>query len=83
MKYVRKYRTRASNNRGYYYFFILSDVGLSLMFGGIPLKSRGYDLSAVIIQERLLLERVRYVCTYLGSQPGSLLTALCTTVSLA
>ena len=37
-----KYRTRASNNRGYYYFFILSHVGFSLMFGGIPLKSRGY-----------------------------------------
>ena len=36
------YRTHASNNRGYYYFFILSHVGFSLMFGGIPLKSRGY-----------------------------------------
>ena len=32
------YRTRAINNRGFYYFFILSQVGLSLMIGGIPLK---------------------------------------------
>ena len=36
------YRTRASNNRGYYYFFILSHVGFSLMFGGFSLKSLGY-----------------------------------------
>ena len=53
------YRTRASNNRGYYYFFVLSHIGFSLIFVGIPLKSRGYYSSAVIIKERLLLARVR------------------------
>ena len=32
------YRTRTIINRSFYYFFILSQVGLSLMIGGIPLK---------------------------------------------
>ena len=34
------------------------------MFGDIPLKSRGYYSSAVIIQERLLLACVRYVTSH-------------------
>ena len=29
---------RDINNRDFYYFFILSHVGFSLMIGGIPLK---------------------------------------------
>ena len=40
--YFLSYRTRASNNRGFYYFFILLHVGFSLMFGGISLKSCGH-----------------------------------------
>ena len=32
------YHTRPIINRSFYYFFILSQVGLSLMIGGIPLK---------------------------------------------
>ena len=56
-----RYRTRASNNRGFYYFFILPHVGFSLMFGGIPLKSRSYYSSVVIIQERLLLAGIQYI----------------------
>ena len=36
------YRTRAIINRGYYFFSLFCDVGFSLMFGGIPLKLRGY-----------------------------------------
>ena len=34
----KQYRTRDINNRGFYYLFILSHVGFSLMIGGIPLK---------------------------------------------
>ena len=36
------YRTRAIITRGYYFFSLFCDVGFSLMFGGIPLKLRGY-----------------------------------------
>ena len=36
------YRTCAIINRGYYFFSLFCDVGFSLMFGGIPLKLRGY-----------------------------------------
>ena len=56
--------TRAINNRGFYYFFILSHVGFSLMIGGIPLKLLkmcGYKTRAVITRERLLMARVRYL----------------------
>ena len=34
--------TRTIINRGYYFFSLFCDVGFSLMFGGIPLKLRGY-----------------------------------------
>ena len=61
---LRTYRTHASNNRGYNFFFIVSHVGFSLMFGGIPLKSRGYKTRAVIATERLLLACVRYILTF-------------------
>ena len=57
------YRTRAINNRGFYYFFILSHVGFSLMIGGIPLKLLkicSYKTRAVITRERLLMALVRY-----------------------
>ena len=33
------YRTCATSNRGYYYFFLNPHVGFSLMIGGIPLKN--------------------------------------------
>ena len=36
------YRTRAIINRSYYFFSLFCDAGFSLMFGGIPLKLRGY-----------------------------------------
>ena len=38
----KRYRTLAIYSRVFYYFFIFSHVGFSLIFGGIPLKSRGY-----------------------------------------
>lgn len=34
-----KYRTRATNNRGYYYFFLNTHAGFSLMNDSIPLKN--------------------------------------------
>ena len=37
-----KMSTRTIINRGYYFFSSFCDVGFSLMFGGIPLKLRGY-----------------------------------------
>ena len=39
---VSRYRTRTIINRGYYFFSLFCDVGFSFMFGGIPLKLRGY-----------------------------------------
>ena len=45
--YLLTYRTLAIINRGFYYFSVFSNVGFSLMFGGIPLKL------AVTKQERL------------------------------
>ena len=36
------YRNRTIINRGYYFFSLFYDIGFSLMFGGIPLKLRGY-----------------------------------------
>ena len=39
---LKDYRTCAIINRGYYFFSLFCDFGFSLMFDGIPLKSRGY-----------------------------------------
>ena len=52
----KNYHTRASNNRGYY-FFSFYHMSAFFMFGRIPLKSHGCYSSAVIIQEWLLLAR--------------------------
>ena len=60
VKCANMYRTRATINRGYYYFFLKSYVGFSLMIGGIPLKMCGYKTSAVINRARLMVARVRY-----------------------
>ena len=54
------YRTRAINNRGFYYFFTQSHVGFSLMFGGIPLILCGLYSGDVNIQERVILTRLQY-----------------------
>ena len=51
------YRTRATINHGYFYFFRKSYVGFSLM---IPLKMCGYKTRAVIKQARLKTARVQY-----------------------
>ena len=53
------YRTRATINRGYYYFFLKTDVGFSLKFVGIPLKMCGYKRRAAINRARLIVARVR------------------------
>jgi len=42
LEYTTTYRTLAIYDRVFYYFFAFSHVGFSLMFGGIPLISRGY-----------------------------------------
>ena len=55
------YRTRTTINCGYYYFFQNSPVGSSLKIVAIPLKFCGYKTGAVIIQERLMVARVRYL----------------------
>ena len=52
---------RATINHGYYYFFLKSHVGFSLMIGGIPLKMRGYKTRAIINQARLITACVRYL----------------------
>ena len=61
------YRTRATINRGYYYFFLKTHVGFSLKFVGIPLEMYGYKRRAVINRARLIVARVRYLvkwCRY-------------------
>ena len=55
------YRTRATINHGYFYFFRKSYVGFSLMIGGIPLKMCGYKTRAVIDRVRLITVRIRYL----------------------
>ena len=60
-----RYRTRATINRGYYYFFLKTHVGFSLKFVGIPLKMCGYKRRAAINRARLIVARVRYLYTYL------------------
>ena len=57
--YQPTYRTCPTISRGYYYFFLKSHVGFSLMFGGIPLKICSYKTRAVINQARLITARVR------------------------
>ena len=57
-------RTRVIITRGFYYFSILQHVGFSLMIGGISLKWCGYSTQAVIIRERLIIARVRYLSKY-------------------
>ena len=43
-----KNSTCTTNKRGYYYFFLKSYVGISLMIGGIPLKMCAHKTRAVI-----------------------------------
>ena len=56
-----KYRTLAIITRGFYYFFVFSHVGFSLMFASIPMKFGGYKTRAVIIRARLMMASVRYI----------------------
>ena len=70
------YRTRATINRGYYYFFLKSYVGFSLMIGGIPLKMCGYKTRAVINRTQLITARIRYILSLYKSS-----TVLCRPVS--
>ena len=64
---INSYRKLAIYNRGFYYLFNLSNVGISLMFGGFPLyfveiarllNKRGYNQSAVIDGERTVLRLI-------------------------
>ena len=48
--YGSTYRTLAIITRGFYYFFVFSHVGFSLMFASIPMKFGGYKTRAVIIR---------------------------------
>ena len=66
------YRTHATINCGYYYFFLKLHVGFSLMIGGIPLEMCGLKTRAVINRARLIFARVRYVTIHTkwaGSNP--------------
>ena len=66
------YRTLAIINRGFYYFSVFSNVGFSLMFGGISLKFGSYKTRTVITRERLIMARVRYIPFFLTFQVGIL-----------
>ena len=46
------YCTLAIITRGFYYFYIFSYVGFSLMFGGIPVKLCGYKTREVRLDWR-------------------------------
>ena len=53
------YRTLAIITRGFYYFPVFSNVDISLMFDGIPMKLGGYKTREVIIRARLMMASVR------------------------
>ena len=54
-----EYRTLAIITRGFYHFSTFSCVGISLLFGGIPMKIGGYKMREVIIRARLMMASVR------------------------